>query len=33
VTDAFNLAARGVDSGMLVLEPGAEARFEIVIRG
>jgi aldose 1-epimerase len=30
-TDAFNLAARGIDGGMLVLEPGARWRGRVVI--
>lgn len=30
--DAFNLAARGVDSGVIVLEPGARFQAEIEIR-
>jgi aldose 1-epimerase len=30
-TDAFNLAARGVDAGMIVLEPGARWRGQVVI--
>lgn len=34
-TDAFNLAARGIDGGMLVLEPGArwQGRVVIEVRG
>jgi aldose 1-epimerase len=32
-TDAFNLAARGVTSDMIVLAPGASRRFTIRIRG
>jgi aldose 1-epimerase len=30
-TDAFNLAARGIDGGMLVLEPGTRWRGRVVI--
>ena len=30
-TDAFNLQARGVESNLLVLPPGAEARFDVRI--
>jgi aldose 1-epimerase len=31
-TDAFNLAARGVDAHVVAISPGAEARWSIVIR-
>jgi len=31
-TDAFNLAARGVEAHVVALAPGAEARWSIVIR-
>jgi aldose 1-epimerase len=31
VTDAFNLAARGIDAGMIVLEPGRSWRGQVVI--
>jgi aldose 1-epimerase len=30
-TDAFNLQARGIESNLLVLPPGAEARFNVRI--
>jgi aldose 1-epimerase len=32
-TDAFNLAARGIDAHVVRLEPGREVRWSVTIRG